>query len=371
MEVSENGIDYTRTNQAYRDFMKRYFGFDLSERSGGYSAEPSGMAVSFMELVHQCCADGNRVVYDGRLSDGSMAHVIIKRIGVNPVTGVTAVAVSVLSVADADEITTFADIARALAADYYDIYVVDLNTDRFIEYNAVVGEDELDVERHGEQFFASARQAALTRIHEADREAFLSVFTRENIIRELAEQNVFTLTYRLIDTGTPIHVSMKITGAVGGKRIVIGISNIDAQMKQQEYLKGVRYERDALARVMALSEDYLSLYTVDPDTGHYVLYNATAAYESLGFAREGADFFTQGIVDGKRTICPDDLPLYLERFRKDTILKEIRENGVFKLHYRLMFGDEAKPVSLRIAMLKEGEGGKLAAGVRAWRDRRT
>ena len=370
MEVSETGVSFVRTNQAYRDFLKRYFGHDLSAQYTGYSARPDNTAATFMDLVRQCCESGSRIVFDGKLADGSKSHVIIKRVGTNPVTGVTAVAVSVLSVTRADEVTTFADIARALAADYYNIYVVELDTEHFIEYSSTVGGEELSLKRHGERFFAEARQDTLTRIYERDRDAFLSVFTKENVVRELDEQGVFTLTYRLIDTGEPVYVSMKVTRVMGGDRIIIGISVVDAQMKQRELLKSLQTERDALARAMALSEDYLCLYSIDPKSGRYVEYSVTDEYESLGLAKEGADFFAQSVTNAKQAICPDDLSEFLRSFTKENILDQIRENGVYKLNYRLMVHGEARPVSLKIAPLKEAGEDRLVAGVRAWRIRR-
>ena len=126
------------------------------------------------------------------------------------------------------------------------------------------------MERHGENFFESSRQDA-ARIYEEDRAVFYAAFSKENIIRELDEQGVFTLTYRLVDTGEPVYVNMKITRMQpGSNHIIMGISIIDAQMKQKEEFERIRKERDTLARVMALSEDYLTLYTVHPDTGRYV-----------------------------------------------------------------------------------------------------
>ena len=38
---------------------------------------------------------------------------------------------------------------------------------------------------------------------EEDRKAFLTIFTKENVLRELDSQGVFTITYRLVDTGEP------------------------------------------------------------------------------------------------------------------------------------------------------------------------
>ena len=251
------------------------------------------------------------------------------------------------------------------------IYAVDLDTEKFIEYSSPVGEEELAMERHGENFFAAARRDTETRIYEKDRESFLASFNKENILRELNEQGVYTATYRLIDSGQPVYVNMKIMRMHPGRnQVIMGISVIDSQMREKELLNAIRKEQDVFAMVMALSENYLSLYTVDPDTGSYVEYNSTNEYDSLGFDKTGADFFRQGIIDGKKTVCPEDLPLYLERFTKENVLRDIQDEGVFNLRYRLMINGEARPVILRIARVMESDGDKLIAGVRIWRERK-
>ena len=108
----------------------------------------------------------------------------------NPLTGSVAVAIVVLSITEPNEGETYASIARALAADYYNIYCVDLDTEKFIEYSSKVGREELAVERRGEDFFAACRRDTMTRIYEEDREQFLKNFTKENIVRELALRKV-------------------------------------------------------------------------------------------------------------------------------------------------------------------------------------
>jgi len=231
MEVREEDICYVRTNQAYRDFMKKNFAFLPEERPGGYPVKPGGAGAAFMSRIRQCCADGSRALYDGKLANGCSVHTFINPIGKNPVTGATAVAVAVLSVSDPDESTTYADIARALAADYYNIYVVSLDTDQFIEYTSQVGGEELAVERHGTDFFAAAKRDTMTRIYEEDRAPFLARFSKENIVRELDKQGVFTASYRLIDTGKPMSAIMKVTRMPGGNRIIMGISIVDSAAK--------------------------------------------------------------------------------------------------------------------------------------------
>ena len=371
IEINGDRVRFVRTNQSYRDFVKRFFDLELQGKTEDFSATPFGPGSSFMKLVQDCCRNGGRAFFDEQMPDGSVVHAFARRIDRNPVTGTSAAAIAVLSISEPNEGATYADIARALAADYYNIYVVDLDTERFIEYTSPVGGEELAMERHGENFFAAVKRDTMTRIYEEDREPFLSGFTKEKLIHELDEQGVYTATYRLIDTGAPMYVNMKITRMQpGGNRIIMGISIIDAQMRQSEHLRQMQKERDTLARVMALSEDYLSLYTIDWETGHYIEYSASEDYASLGFGKEGEDFFRQGIIDGQRTVHPEDLPRYLEHFNRENVLREVRENGVFKLQYRLVIHGKPRPVSLRIARFQEGEVQRLVAGVQARRVRR-
>ncbi len=102
LEVSDAGIRFVRTNHSYRDFIQRFFASDPVARQPESTTIPSGDSAPFWALVRQCCADGNRAIFDGRMSDGSRAHVAVNRVAKNPVTGATAIAISVLSVTDTE-----------------------------------------------------------------------------------------------------------------------------------------------------------------------------------------------------------------------------------------------------------------------------
>ena len=68
-------------------------------------------------------------------------------------------------------------------------------------------------------------------------------------------------------------------------------------------------------------------------------------------------------------VYPEDLPLFSARFSKENILREIAEKGLFQIRYRLILKGEPRPVILKIVSVREDDGDKLIAGVRAWRDR--
>ena len=117
-----------------------------------------------------------------------------------------------------------------------------------------------------------------------------------------------------------------------------------------------------LVRVMALSDGYISLFTVNPETGHFLEY--TRSYATLGTPKEGDDFFGQSIENVPKVLYPDDQAGFLERFSKENIMREIEEKGSFTIQYRLLIDGAPKPAELRIAPFKEGKEIKLFAAVK-------
>ena len=151
MEVNSDGnrVRYVRSNQSYRDFMKRAFGFDLSDPNMEYIVPKEGPGSDFMKALEACRDNGNRAFINEEMADGSVAHSFARIIGKNPVDGTESIAIAVLSITEPDENTTYADIARALAADYYNLFLIDLDTNDYTEYSSQVGGEELLVVRHG------------------------------------------------------------------------------------------------------------------------------------------------------------------------------------------------------------------------------
>ena len=366
IEVSQDGdfIQYVRCNESFRDFINRTFEYDMSTETVEYAVPQKGPGSVFMKKVGQCRTNGDRVFIEEKHADGTIVHSFARRIGVNPVTGKVAVAVAILSVTEPDTGTTYAGIARALAADYYNLFYVDLTNGNYIEYSSPPGGEEIAVERHGEDFFNSAREDSLSRVYEKDQEIFLRRFTKENIIRELDEQGSFLLTYRLIDTGEPVYARMKIMRMEPDQEhIIVGVSIIDAQMKQQEEEDRLRQEKLSLGRVAALSPNFIVLYTVDPVTGNYTQFNPSSEFASFGLARQGEDFFNDVRIDAAKAIDPKDMERHLRVLTKENMLGEIKKNGFFVHNYGLLMDGKSVPVSLRATLTYEEDGEKILLGV--------
>ena len=363
IEFKDSVARYVRSNSSYQEFTKRFLNKDILKEGADFGYARTEYGEKLHSVIRQCCSHWNRTFFDEVLPDGSVAHSYVQRISVNPVTGSAAIAIVVLSITEPDQNETFEAIAISLAADYYNIFVIDMDTNDYTEYASEVGGEELTVVRHGKEFFESAKRDTMTRIYEKDREPFLKWFSKENVIRELDTQGVFTTTYRLIDTGTPMYVNMKITRMKGGNRIILGISIIDAQMKQLEEDMILRQEKASLGRIAALSPEYIVLYTVDPEDDSYMQYNPSSEFASFGLASRGENFFADVVSDAPKAIDPEDIERHLRVFTKENMMREIEQNGFFIHHYRLMLNGESVPVSLKATLLSEEDGEKILLGV--------
>jgi diguanylate cyclase (GGDEF)-like protein len=68
----------------------------------------------------------------------------------------------------------------------------------------------------------------------------MHAFTRENVLSEIERAGLFVLTYRLVIQEKPVYVQLKcaMVEEAEGCRLIVGINDVDAQVKQeQEYEK--------------------------------------------------------------------------------------------------------------------------------------
>ncbi len=259
---------------------------------------------------------------------------------------------------------TYSGIVRALSADYTSLYYVNIETEEFVEYRTGTGKKELAEERRGTDFFNSSRRDAQKKLYPGDMDIFMKAFTKENIHRSIDEHGAFRLTYRLMADGAPVYVSMKATHMDGDeKHIIIGVNNVDAQMKFQEEAARIREERITYSRITALAGDYIVIYTVDPVTDYYEEYSATKDYEEFGLEKRGENFFGKSREEIGHLLYPEDLDRVLSMLTKENVMREIGQNGVFELTYRLLLEGVPVYVSLKAAMVEEKDGKRLIVGV--------
>ena len=254
---------------------------------------------------------------------------------------------------------TFSRIAEALSQDYFSIYYVNTETEHFIEYSAHEEYKSLGIETMGEDFFALSRKNIERVIYPEDRTRFLQIFTKEQLMEELADNHTFTLTYRLMFDGIPTYVRMKATRMAdpSDPHIVIGVNNVNAEMQRRREM--VTYASIA----EALAADYFSIYYVDTDTDRFIEYSAHDEYRELGIEQGGEDFFNLSRRNIERVVHPDDVEMFLDAFTKEKILRELQQDKTFTLTYRLMFGDVPTYVHMKVTRMEDPADPHIVIGV--------
>ena len=366
IEVNGSKARYSRCNKSYRDFMMRIFGIAVTDQVLEPDGLPGGAGGVFLGAVLRCSKDGNRALVDEPVDERTTIHTFIRRVAINPVTGSAAVAVAVLAVMDEkrESGASFADITRALSSDYINLYYVDVETEEFIEYSPDAVHEDLTVERRGGDFFNVSAKDARLFIYKEDQDDFINSFTKDNVLKNIDDHGNYTITYRLMINDVPAYVSMKAVRMHYDKNhIIVGVSNVDAQMRQKEAMARLQAEETTYSRVNALTKGFICIYTIDPDTGRYVEYSSSGGYEGLGLTKEGEDLFAQAQIESLTYVFEEDVEKFQTHLTRERILEDIRKNGHFSLQYRMYLGGKPVYVNAQAALVEEKDGPKLILGI--------
>ncbi len=257
----------------------------------------------------------------------------------------------------------YSHIAQAIASSYSNLYYVDLDTEEFIEYRTDTDRAELIEARRGINFFAALKADAQKRVHSYDRDALLAAMDRQTLLNTLKRDKSFIMTYRILRGNEPGYVTMKVSRLRDNRFIVIGVTDVDDQVKQQRAAQRMQEEQIAYSRLSALTGDYICVYVVEPETGRYREFSSREGFEFFSVPKEGMDFFDSARERTKSIIYQKDMERFLSLFTRENVLSEVERNGIFALTYRLMIDEKPTYVQLRAAMLPEKGGPRLIVGV--------
>ena len=260
--------------------------------------------------------------------------------------------------------TVFAHIAMSLAHGYTDLFHVNMDTDEYTEYHADDASGALTEVRHGSDFFESCKREVKLYVHPEDNEAFVKAMDRQFLTEALDRTGAYEMTYRRIKEGDPFYVRMRVTRMKDDARfIVIGVTDIDEQVKQRRAEERMKEERAVYDRIHALTGNFIVVYSVEPETDSYREFGATDDYERLGQAKEGENFFDTAREAARLHNYPGDVNTFLSVFTKENVMAEIERSGIFTLHYRLMMEGRPNHVLLKVVMVEEKEGVRLLVGL--------
>ena len=260
--------------------------------------------------------------------------------------------------------TVYENIVRALSKNYFDLYYVNVETGEYIEYGSIAEEGKKSTEKRGADFFEESLKKAKDYIFAEDLEGLSEAIEKKKLLNEIKKHGTYIYTYRLLIDGTPTYVNLKATQVTDDdKHIIIGVSNVDSQVRDRQAAELAKEERQSYLRLSALNGNLLVLYYIDMEDDSYTEFRSSEEFKQLGIMEHGTDFFKTTYENSLRVIHPEDLSLFHERFTKENILSAIERDGVFILYYRLKLGNFPTYVRLKAAKVEEKNKSTLIIGV--------
>lgn len=257
-------------------------------------------------------------------------------------------------------------LAKALTSDMESIYYIDIRSNAYQVFVANGSYESLKLEIAGDDFFAQCQHDIRKVVFEDDRERVMLALERGNLLSTLRQHQTLTMDYRLIIDGRPTFYRLKAMPAnkPDADHIIIGVSNIDDQVSDNQRLEAARRSEATYAHIAeALAQDYFSIYYVDLDNDHFIEYSAHDEYSSLDIEKSGSDFFGTSRTNIRRVAHPDDLSPFLEAFTKENILQELECNGSFTITYRLLFDGTPTYVHMKATRMTDPGDHHLVIGV--------
>ncbi|MCR5331380.1 MAG: diguanylate cyclase [Lachnospiraceae bacterium] len=255
-------------------------------------------------------------------------------------------------------------ISQTLTHGYADLFYINVVTGDYIEYKTNDTSDSLKEVRRGNDFFVSCKDEAEQFIYEEDRQKFVDSMKKDFLTDTLEKNKSFVMTYRLLSENGPIYVSMKVSKVDDDENcIIIGVNDINEEMKQRQAAERIQEERTVYRRINALVGDFICVYLIDPESDRFWELSASEDYNRFMLPKEGTDFFDTSSEYLRKVVYHSDLTHFVSVFAKEKILEEISKNGIFAINYRMVADNIPRYVQLKAAMIDEKEGKRLIIGI--------
>ena len=144
---------------------------------------------------------------------------------------------------------TFTQIAEILAVNFDVIYYVDAEDLSYISYECRNIYGQLEIQKSGDDFFADSKTDISNIVHKNDRELVQSFLNRDYIRSILSNQKSCSIDYRVVAFKQTHYVRMTVRKTENGTHYIIGIENIDDEVKkEEERLKALNTEKELARR---------------------------------------------------------------------------------------------------------------------------
>ena len=143
----------------------------------------------------------------------------------------------------------YTQMVQTLARDYIDMFYINTDTEEYVEYRNGEEKSTLEEIRRGWHFFSDCKKELAENVFNDDRDSFLNAMNRKKLMKALEKKDTFVMTYRRLSGNGPVYVNMKISRMPDEKYIIIGFTDVDAEMRE------TMAKNEALAQALASAEN--------------------------------------------------------------------------------------------------------------------
>ena len=247
---------------------------------------------------------------------------------------------------------------HALTGNFICVYVVDPETERYREFSATNDYvKSFSQAKEGTDFFRTLGEAARVFSHPDDRDRVLPLITRENVMAEIARSGIFTLGYRIMMDGKPLHVHLKaaMVNEKEGPRLIVGLNDVEAEYRQKQIDREIARQKEIFDQITAsLAEQYDTLYYIDIATSTYLEISSTDEYKKLNVPATGNDFFAESRRSIRKYVHPEDQKKAMRLHYKDIMLGNLKNRRSFSLSWRLVVNGQVRHIRHTEIMARDG-----------------
>ena len=358
LEIKEGKARYVRTSQSYRDFMLRFFDFDVNSQMVDFSGTPVGYGPAFMKAVSQCCREGKRAFFDEIMPDGSIVHTFVRRIAINPITGNTAIAIAILSIREPNEnllteqiLSVVEQFGEHMPGGFF-IYKADGSEELLYANKAVYqmfGCDSL------EDFKTYTGFTFRGMVHPEDYER-VSSSIKDQV--EESQSDLDFVEYRIIRKDGAIrwiddYGHYAETDVYNGLYYVF-ISDITDKYQKAESDKALR-----TAVIEALTQVYDSVWLInDMATQRFELYRIDEKLAHMLPAQEAVRLqrFSDAFAFYSNLVLEEDRRQFVDAVAPENIIKNTREKLIYSVPFRRIFDNGIRYYRVEFARLDLDNG---------------
>ena len=144
---------------------------------------------------------------------------------------------------------TFGQIAESLASNYDAIYYVDVDDGSYVCYESDHTYGQLEIRGSGDDFFSEAAGNIPKLVNKNDRDTVAEFLDRDRLTSAMGNHKRHSIDYKVMINNRSQHFRMTVRRSSDGTHFIIGVENIDAEVrKEKQVLRALNTEKELARR---------------------------------------------------------------------------------------------------------------------------